>query len=186
MSETSETNAQKALESAKWALQGHWFGHPLHPFLTHLPTSLWPTALVLDCISFIRGGDHPSLTLTAWWCILAGLASALAAVPTGLADWSDIKPDKPARKIGLIHMGINGIVFCIFVASFILRCLAGPSEPRATLVQLILSAIGTGMLLVSGYLGGLMIYDHGIRVGKESKPYWSHIAELAGANTPPK
>jgi hypothetical protein len=42
------------------------------------------------------------------------------------------------------------------------------------------------MLLVSGYLGGLMIYDHGIRVGKESKPYWSRVAQLAGAHTPPK
>jgi uncharacterized membrane protein len=175
MSETSQSKMGHLIELAKWALQGRWFGHPLHPLLTHLPTSLWPAALVLDCISFIKGGDHPSLTLTAWWCILAGLASAMVAVPTGLADWSDIKPQKPARKIGLIHMGINAVVFCIFVANFVLRCLAGPSEPRATFVQLILSAVGVGMLLVSGYLGGLMIYDHGIRV-----------AQLAGAHTPPK
>lgn len=32
-------------------LQGKWLGHPLHPLLVHLPTALWPAALVFDILS---------------------------------------------------------------------------------------------------------------------------------------
>lgn len=184
---SSQPKAEKRhpLESIKWVLQGRWFGHPLHPLLAHLPTALWPTALVLDIISR-TSGDHPALTLTAWWCILAGLAAALLAVPTGLADWSDIKPNKPARKIGIFHLALNGIVFLLFLANFILRGINGIDAPRATLPQLVLSAIGAALLVLSGYLGGLMIYDHGIHVAKDSKKHWRQVAQLAGANLPPE
>jgi uncharacterized membrane protein len=168
----------------KWVLQGHWMHHPLHAMLAHLPAGLWPTVFVLDCISYVRGGDLPSVTLTGWWCILVGLVAASAAVPTGLAEWVDIKPGRPARTLGLIHAGINVGVFGVFVADFVIRCLDGVSEPRVTLVQLVLSAIGTGMLLISGYLGGRLVYEHGVRVARDSKPYWIEAARQGGATLP--
>ena len=45
----------RAIMSLKGILQGKWLGHPLHPALVHLPTGLWPAALIFDLVS--RGGD---------------------------------------------------------------------------------------------------------------------------------
>ena len=83
-------------------LQGKWLGHPLHPALVHLPTGAFPGALVLDLAS--RAGDGSDAAVVgSFWCILVGLLAVLAAVPTGVADWMEIKKDKPAWKIGLIE-----------------------------------------------------------------------------------
>lgn len=164
-------------------LQGKPFGHPLHPLLVHLPTALWPTALVFDIISYTRGGTDPSLTLTSWWCLLVGLVAAAAAIPAGVADWTSIHRERPAWKVGLIHAGLNTIVFGLVIANFVLRCLNGPAEPSVTGTQLALSIISVILLLPSGYLGGLMIYDYGIGVGRTSKDYWKRVAQEGGART---
>src|SRR5437762_13190442 len=95
--------------STKDLLQGKWLGHPLHPALVHVPTGLWPAALVFDLINYF-GPASNSLARTASGCIAMGLLAALAAIPAGLADWWDIKPGKPARKLGWWHMGLNAAV----------------------------------------------------------------------------
>jgi hypothetical protein len=40
------------------------------------------------------------------------------------------------------------------------------------------------LVVVSGYLGGRMIYDHGISIARLSKDKWRSIAEAGGANLP--
>jgi uncharacterized membrane protein len=162
-------------------LQGKPLGHPLHPLLVHLPTALWPTALVFDVISFARKDGDISLTLTSWWCLLVGLVAAAAAVPAGIADWTTIHRKRPAWKIGLLHAGLNTAVMGLVVANFILRCIRGPAEPSVTVAQLTLSIISVLLLLPSGYLGGLMVYDQGIGVARTSKDYWRRIARAGGA-----
>jgi hypothetical protein len=39
-------------------------------------------------------------------------------------------------------------------------------------------------LAVSGYLGGLMVYDHGISVARQSKAKWRQLAEAGRARVP--
>src|SRR5438045_2019008 len=80
-------------------LQGKWLGHPLHPALVHLPTGLWTSAAVFDLIGVCRGGGRAAF-VASFACIAAGIVTALAAAPTGLADWWGIKRAKPAWKIG--------------------------------------------------------------------------------------
>jgi uncharacterized membrane protein len=162
-------------------LQGKPIGHPLHPFLVHLPTALWPTALVFDILAYARHNNDPALSLTAWWCILVGLIAAVAAIPTGVADWLGIRPGRPARKLGLLHAGLNIAVFGLFVANFTLRCLRGPHEPSVTGTQLTLSAIAVALLITAAYFGGLLVYDYGIAIGRTSKKYWKAIAIAGGA-----
>jgi len=49
-----------------------------------------------------------------------------------------------------------------------------------------LSTFATTLLLISGYLGGRMIYDYGINVARLSKKKWRKIAQKGGAAVPPK
>ena len=165
-------------------LQGFWLGHPLHPILVHIPTALWPAALVFDLLTRFDVGGNP-LVYTSFYAILFGLVAAAAAVPAGLADWWEIKPDRPARKLGIYHMALNALVTLLFLVNLLWRLDHRDDESVAT-GPLLLSVIGVALLAVSGYLGGRMVYDYGIAVARHSEEEWRRIAEAGGARVPEK
>lgn len=171
------------MQTLKKILQGTWLGHPLHPAIVHIPTALWPAAVIFDLLSRFGVGGNV-MVQTAFYCIAGGLLAALLAVPTGLADFVEIKPEKPARRIGWWHMLLNAVVAVLFAVNLGLRADAFRTPERVSLVQLTLSLVGTLILFVSGYLGGLMAYDHGIGVARMSKKKWRKLAEAGKANVP--
>ena len=164
-------------------LQGKWLGHPLHPALVHIPTALWPAAFVFDLLSL--GGEIAFAPL-AFYAILAGLVVAVLAFPTGIADWTDIKREKPAWKLGLIHMLLNVVVSVMWAINLALRVPTYSSAASVPTGLVALSGVATLLLVVSGYLGGRMIYDHGISVARLSKEKWRKIAKEGGAALPPE
>lgn len=164
-------------------LQGKWLGHPLHPIMVHLPTALWPAALIFDILAMLGIGGN-AMVQTSFYAILLGLLSALPAVPTGLADWWDIKRDKPAWKIGLFHMIMNFAVMALWAINLSLRWGTPLDASTVTAFQLTLSVAGTLLLFISGYLGGQMIYSYGINVARTSKQKWRRIAEAGKARVP--
>ncbi len=166
-------------------LKGKWLKHPLHPLLAHIPVALWPATLLFDVLSRVGIGGN-ALVRLSFFCIALALATTLLAVPSGLVDWMAIKKEKPAWKIGLYHMALNLVVAILFAVNLGLRV---STFPRAVVVDggpLVLSGIGTGLLFISAYLGGLMVYDYGIAVARVSKKKWRRIAEAAGSNLPPQ
>ncbi len=167
-------------------LQGKWLGHPLHPALVHIPTALWPAALVFDVLARLGLGDGEVMARIAFYAIALGMGVALLAVPAGLADWWDIKPDKPARKLGVYHMALNVLIWALWAVNLGLR-LAGPAGPAGVpAAALALSVAANALLLVSGYLGGRMVYAYGISVVRlpQAKQKWRELAEAGGANLP--
>jgi uncharacterized membrane protein len=168
-------------------LQGKWLGHPLHPAIVHVPTGLFPAALLFDLMAR-TGDDSDVLGRCAFWAITVGLIAALVAAPTGLADWWDIKRGKPAHKLGLVHMSINVVVLVLMAASLYLRRqdisfdddVVAP-VPAAAIIT---NALGNLMLAVSGYLGGRMVFDRGVGVARLSKKKWQSIARAGRARVP--
>ena len=165
-------------------LQGKWLKHPLHPALVHIPTALWPVALIMDVIAQIRP-DNAFVQL-AFFAILLGLIVAVLAIPTGYADWTDIRPEKPAWKLGLYHMILNGIISILWGINLALRVQGVPTDESVPWGLVGLSALATVLLLISGYLGGRMIYAYGINVARLSKKEWRKIAQEGGAAVPPE
>jgi uncharacterized membrane protein len=166
-------------------LKGKWLGHPLHPLLVHLPMALWPAAFLFDLLSRAGIGGN-AMVRTSFFAIGLGLAVALLAVPTGVVDWSGIKREKPAWKIGLWHMALNAVVLILFALNFTLRLETYREAAFVPVSPLILSIVGTLVLGVSAYLGGRMVYAYGINVARLSKGKWRKIAESAGANVAPE
>ncbi len=166
-------------------LKGKWLRHPLHPVIIHIPMGLWPAALIFDLFTRIGIGGN-ALVRLSFFCIALGLAATLFAVPTGLVDWTGIKKEKPAWKIGLWHMAMNLIVTALFAANFGLRFKDFQTAQFVGNAPLLLSGIGVVLLFFSGYLGGLMVYDRGISVARMSKNKWRRRAERGGANVPPE
>lgn len=172
----------------KWLLnflKGKWIGHPLHPILVHVPMAMWPSALIFDLLSKWQIGGNAMVRLS-FYAIAFGLAASLLALPTGLVDWTGIKKEKPAWKIGLYHMILNLLVALLFAINLGLRTQTFREATEVAGAPLLLSVIGTVLLIVSAYLGGRMTYHYGISVARMSKDEWREIAEAGGANLPPE
>ena len=171
--------------SPKDVLQGKWLGHPLHPALVHLPTGLWPAALIFDFVSRAGDGNNAAVRV-AFGAIAVGVIAALTAAPTGLADWWDIKPGKPARNLGWWHMGMNVTVLALMIATLFIRWRDGLDVPFVSTPALSLCAFANALLFASGYLGGRMVFDHGVAIARMSKKYWRQIAIQGKAKVPPE
>ena len=166
-------------------LQGKWMKHPLHPAVVSIPVGLWSMALVFDLLSRL-GDGNVTYVRTSFACILVGLVGALAAVPTGVADWSGVKPEKTAWRTGLFHLSLNVTVALLFALNLGIRWGLAGGEREVGRGPLALSVIGVGMLWVSVYLGGRMTFEHGVSVARHSKDEWRAIAEKAGSRVPAK
>lgn len=147
---------------AKDLLQGKPLKHPLHPILIHFPIGLFILSLVLDLIRPWAGSwtEMGALVTMA----LGVMTAILAAVPGGV-DYGDIRADHPAKKTATYHMVLNLLAVALYTVNLILRYGRSP-VPTAALV---LSFMGIGCLAVSGYLGGSLVYNHGIGVGRHRR-----------------
>jgi uncharacterized membrane protein/nitrite reductase/ring-hydroxylating ferredoxin subunit len=147
-------------------LQGKPFRHPLHPLLVHAPIGLFSLSFVLDIVShlFPMEGFYEG----SFYCLIAGLATGVLAAIPGLADYTDIRRDHPAKQKARWHMGLNFAMIAVFGVDAWIRHrdlfpLKTPALPFA------LSLLGIFLLSVSGYIGGTMVYEDGIAVGRHRR-----------------
>ena len=138
-------------------------GHPIHPMLVAIPIGLWIFSLVCDLIH-ASGSANPAWTTVAFYTMGGGIVGALLAAVPGLIDLLSLPPGP--RKTALTHMAINLTVVALYVINFWLR-LSAPGQP-GKLVWL--SLISVGLLAVSGWLGGKMVYVHGVAVESPPEP----------------
>jgi uncharacterized membrane protein len=131
--------------------------HPIHPMLVPIPIGLWLFSLVADLIH-AGGSANPAWTTVAFYCMGGGIVGALAAALPGLIDLLSLPPGP--RKTAIMHMTINLTVVVLYVINFWMR-MSAPESP-GKLVWL--SLLSIGLLTVSGWLGGKMVYEHGIAV----------------------
>lgn len=132
--------------------------HPVHPMLIPLPIGLWVFSLVCDIIMFRTGNifwrDCALVTMAGG--VIGGL---VAALPGFLDVFTMYRSD--VKKIGLLHMSINLVIVTSYVAGFLWRR-AVPSGMESA--QFILSVVAVLLLGISGWLGGEMVYVHGVAV----------------------
>jgi nitrite reductase/ring-hydroxylating ferredoxin subunit/uncharacterized membrane protein len=113
-------------------------------------------------------GTLNDLPRASFYAMGIGVAFGILAAITGLVDRSDIRLDHPARRTANIHMALNLTAIGLFAINLLLR--AGQQDVDVTpLASLLLSLAGVGIILVSGYLGGTMVYDDGIGVGRHRR-----------------
>lgn len=132
--------------------------HPIHPMLVPFPIGLWIFSLVSDII-YGFGWGGPLWNDIAFYTMAGGIVGGLAAAVPGLIDYWSMSDPQPA-KIAKIHMILNVAIVGLFLVNLWLRTTLAP---EATL-PVILSAVGVAGLGVSGWLGGELVYVHGIGV----------------------
>lgn len=131
--------------------------HPLHPALVHFPIACWSLAVIADFASLWFGE-------AAWrWSgglLAVGCTMALAAMLAGLMELPRV-PEGPAMRDTYLHMSVMLIAFALFVTRLLLRL--DHLQPLAPdTVSLLLDAGGFLALAIGGWLGGRLVYGHGI------------------------
>jgi len=148
-------------------LEGKPLRHPLHPMLVHFPIGLFILSFLLDLGSFAFPST-PSLVREAFYAILLGIIGALIAAVPGFVDYTDIRDDHPGKRTATAHLTLNLIVVGLYGINLGVR--SSTLNARKTPVgPLILSLVGIALLSVSGYLGGRLVYDEGISVGRHKR-----------------
>jgi len=148
-------------------LEGKPLRHPIHPMLVHFPIGFLVLSFLLDLVS-LAFPEVPSLLRGSFYAMLLGIITALLAAVPGFVDYSDIRRDHPGKVTATRHMILNLIVVAIYGINLWIRSSA-LSDPKISLPPLLLCVIGIGLLSVSGYLGGRLIYDEGIAVGRHKR-----------------
>lgn len=148
----------------KHLLQGRPFGHPLHPILNHFPIALFVLSLLFDVATLFGYGGN-GLVLAAFYAMLLGVVMGILAAITGLADYVDIRADHPGKRGATLHMGLNLAMLVLYAINLNLRNgdLAASSTP---ILPFVLSLVGVGIVGLSGYIGGQLVYDDGVGVGR--------------------
>ena len=139
------------------------FGHPIHPMLIVFPLGLFAMAVVFDIIQLVTA--NPNLSLAAYYMIGAGIITGLLAAIFGLIDWMGVPRESRARSVGRWHGLGNVVVVLLFAISWWLRR-PNPSSPTGG--ALTASYLGVLLGLVTGWLGGELVFRHG--VGVEAPP----------------
>jgi len=83
-------------------------------------------------------------------------------------------------------MSLNLIATLLFAVNLALRWQTFRDASEVDRIPLLLSAVGTLILISSAYLGGRMVYEYGISVARMSKKKWRKLAAAGGADLPPE
>src|SRR5258706_8487441 len=137
--------------------------HPIHPMLVTIPVGLWVFSLICDLI-FLSGNTAGPWSTVALYTMVGGIIGALLAAVPGLIDLLSL-PSEP-RKTAIYHMVVNLTVVALYVVNVWLRL----SAPENLQGPIWLSVIAIGLLLVSGWLGGKMVFVYGIGVDTPAEP----------------
>lgn len=136
-------------------------GHPIHPMLVPIAIGGFILSFAFDVVCIVSGATTPNLwNQIAYYTMLGGIVGALLAAVAGLVDLLSLPPG-PLKKTALTHMGINLTVVVLYVVNAWLR----HGNPDALKVPMILSLVAIILLVISGWLGGKMVYEAGVGVG---------------------
>lgn len=133
-------------------------GHPLHPMLIVAPAALIPFGFILDAMH--RATDNDDYANAAFYSLTGGLIGGLAAGVAGAMDYLEIERETEVKQTANVHAMLNGGALALTAANLALR----RNEYKHTGGSLALSAIAAVGVIVSGWFGGRMVYEQGMRV----------------------
>jgi uncharacterized membrane protein len=137
-------------------------GHPLHPPLTDATIGTYTVATALAIADVTDLSKNAAAS--GWWlALLVGLCLTVPTALTGLADWLTITWRSPLWWTATFHLlaMVSATVFFGLAAIF---GHAGWKDGDVTAGPFALTAVGLALLTLGGWLGGSIVFVHGMRV----------------------
>ena len=138
-------------------------GHPIHPMLVPIAIGCWLFSFASDLLGMFVGGSTP-WDMLAYYTMIGGIVGALMAALPGLIDLLSL-PAGYTKSVAVKHMLINLTVVAIYIFNAWTRHSGAPGQK----LPFILSVVTILLLLVSGWLGGKMVYEAGVGVDTGAK-----------------
>lgn len=142
-----------------------FFGHPVHPVVTHFPMALLPVSFLGDLIGIWTDASF-------WWSfsfynLAIGLVLSIPALITGMIDFMAIPQEGAADRVAMRHMTIIITAITLYTGSFFIRFGVEIPSGWRVISSVSFSLLGLIFLLIGGWLGGQLVYRFG--VGREPK-----------------
>jgi uncharacterized membrane protein len=137
-------------------------GHPIHPPFTDITVGTYTFAVVAATADVL--GISTNAATHAWWLALVfGLLSTLVTATTGFLDWLRIPTGTPLWRTATAHL----IAMLLASAVFLAAAVVGKASFDAGNVETgayVLTLAGFLLLTLGGWLGGSVVFVHGMRV----------------------
>ena len=138
------------------------FGRPLHPMFVHFPIALYLLGVLLTLGYLWR--RTPDYERFAYWTFLLAWIGVIAAAVAGLVDQGPLGPEDPRRPTINNHIpaGVAMLIINGLVVYYRFRWADVLTSSRRWF-YLALMAAGVVTLVLTGWLGGELVYS--LKVG---------------------
>ncbi|MGB2875080.1 MAG: DUF2231 domain-containing protein [Gaiellaceae bacterium] len=137
-------------------------GHPIHPPLTDVTIGAYTAATVMAVASVLGVAKHAAAH--GWWLALViGLISTGLTATTGFLDWLTIEWGSNLWWTVTWHL-LSMLTATGFFLVAALIGHAGYAHGAVHSGPFVLTLVGFGFLTLGGWLGGAIVYVHGMRV----------------------
>jgi uncharacterized membrane protein len=137
-------------------------GHPLHPPLTDATIGMFVLAAGLAVIGSL-GGIEDAAGKGCWLALIGGLIVAVPTATTGFADWIRLEWGSDRWRTATLHMTAMVSAVVLFALAAWLQH-RGYQRGDVTTGGLVFSVLGLVALTAGGWLGGTLVFVHGLRV----------------------
>ena len=137
-------------------------GHPLHPPLTDVTIGTYTFATVAAILD-VAGVVERNAAYAWWIALVIGLCSTALTATTGFVDWIEIEWGSELWKTATAHL----TAMLAATAAFLAAALVGHDGYTHGTVgggAFALTLVGFLLLTTGGWLGGAVVFVHGMRV----------------------
>jgi uncharacterized membrane protein len=141
------------------------FGHPVHTILVPIPIACFIGTLLSD-IAYAETANMQWANFSAWMLAIGILVAIVAAI-FGLIDFLG-----DARIRDLMVAWVHFIGNATAVVLSIINAFVHSRDAYTSVVPagLILSALVVAILVVTGWLGGSLVFRHRVGIAPEDRP----------------
>jgi uncharacterized membrane protein len=147
----------------------------LHAAAVHFPIALLPIAVGIDLVGQIAD-DHRLLEAGRLGIGAAAAGAAVSAI-TGLIAQEEVNVEGETMDMLITHRNLN--LAATVVAGLMATWRAGRERPTAG--YLAVGLAGVGIVSYTAYLGGTLVYKHGVGVAPAGGQYREDAPELGEA-----
>ena len=137
-------------------------GHPAHPPLTDATIGMFVLASGLAVVG-AAGAIEEKAGPACWLALIGGLIVAAPTAVTGFAEWLDLEWGTPRWRTATLHLTAMVTAVTAYGVAAWLQW-PGYEDGRVTTAGLVFALVGLVALTAGGWLGGALVFVHGLRV----------------------
>ncbi len=141
---------------------------PVHPIFVHFPIALLFLSVAADLVAFFS--HSASLRNTGWWALIGAASGGVVTVAAGIYDMRRANLEEEVHHRVHQHMKVGFALLTAIIGLTVWRWTVyrQPALPVSA-IYLDCALLTVGLAAFQGWLGGELVYSHGVFV-KRAEP----------------